>query len=425
MQNSLTGATGSAARPATSPRPAVNPDGPLAGIRVTDFSWVWAGPFGTSLLAMLGAEVIRIESRGRFDTMRRIRGAPPGEKLEQSVTYSDINFNKRSISLDMRRPEAKGIARRLIRISDVVAENFSPGALGRMGFGYEQVREIKPDIIMVSASAAGQTGPDRHNVGYATVFNAVSGMGALTGYPDSSPVDIRDGSDLRVANAAASATLAALIHRRRTGRGQHVDVSAQEVLSSLIGHDLLDYFLNQRAPTRQGNADPAYYPHDCYPCAGEDRWVSLVTDTSEEWAALAALIGRPEWAADPRFATVAGRRSAAAEIDAAIAAFTRSRTPDEAADAFQAAGVAAAPVPSNADIYADPHVAAREMIVEIDHPVMGPRKIVGVPWRLSRTPARLVRSAPLLGEDTHHVLHDLLGLREAEIAELDAAGVLK
>lgn len=424
QQRPIDNAGGSTSQPSRA-RPAVNPDGPLAGIRVADFGWVWAGPFGTSLLALLGAEVIRIESRGRFDNMRRIRGAPPGEQLEQSVTFSDINFNKRGISLDMRRPEAKEIARRLIQVSDVVAENFSPGALGRMGFGYDQVRAIKPDVVMVSASAAGQTGPDRHNVGYATVFNAVSGMGGLTGYPDSSPVDIRDGSDLRVANAAASAVLAALIHRRRTGQGQYIDISAQEVLSSLIGNDLLEYFLNRRVPTRQGNADPAYFPHECYPCAGEDRWVSVVVDTPEEWAALCALIGRPDWAADPRFATAEGRRSAVAEIDAAIAAFTRSRTPDEAAETFQAAGVAAAPVPASVDVYADPHVAAREMIVEVDHPVMGPRKIIGVPWRLSRTPARLVRSAPLLGEDTHHVLHDLLGLSEPEIADLDAAGVLR
>ncbi|HEX2172688.1 MAG TPA: CoA transferase, partial [Dehalococcoidia bacterium] len=400
------------------------PDGPLAGVRITDFSWVWAGPFSTSLLGFLGAEVIRLESRTRFDTMRRIRGAPPGEQLDQSVTFSDINFNKRSVRLDLRRPEAKEIVRRLVRISDAVAENFSPGVLDRMGFSYEALRAIRPDIILISVSAAGQTGPDQHHVGYATIFNAVSGMGGLTGYADSSPVDIRDGSDLRVANAAAAALIASLIHRRRTGQGQRIDLSAREVLSALIGNDLLEYFLNGRVPTRRGNADPAYFPHECYPCAGDDRWVSVVVGTLEEWSALCGLIGRPEWAADPRFATVEGRRAAAAAIDAAIAAFTRARTPAEAADALQAAGVAAAPVLSNADVYADAHVAAREMIVEADHPVMGPRKIVGVPWRLSRTPARLTRSAPLLGEDTHYVLRDLLGLPEAEIADLEAAGVL-
>ena len=421
MENGSDGYQPDVTRPGT-PHSSV---GPLAGVRITDFSWFWAGPYATTMLGLLGAEVIRIESRGRIDNMRRIRGAPPGDQLEQSLTFSDVNYNKRGITLDLRQPRAKAIVRRLIALSDVVVENFSPGVLDRMDFGYEALRAIRPDIILVSVSAAGQTGPDRHHVGFATVFNAVSGMGALTGYPDSSPTDIRDGSDLRVANAAASAVLAALIHRRRTGRGQAVDLSAREALSALIGNDLLDYFFNQRVPTRQGNADPAYSPHDCYPCAGEDRWVSVAVVGWDEWAGLCRAIDRPGWAAEPRFGTIEGRRAASAEIDVAISAFTRQFEPAEAAACLQAAGVPAAPVMSSADVFADPHVAAREMIVEVTHPVMGTRRVIGVPWRLSRTPAKITRAAPLLGEDNAYVLGDLLGLSEAEIADLEAAGVLR
>jgi benzylsuccinate CoA-transferase BbsF subunit len=397
--------------------------GPLAGVRIADFTWAWAGPQGTLLLSMLGAEVIKIESRVRLDHARVISlmiGDVRGG-IDESPFFNDLNLGKLSVTLNLRTEEARDVARRLVAVSDVVTANMRPGVLDRMGLGYEDLREVKPDIIVLSSSAVGSTGPERFNTGYAPTFAAMSGVVDYTGYPDEAPTLLSGSVDLRVGTMAAFAVLAALHHKQRTGEGQHIDLSSTEVMSAMMGEAFLEYSMTGRVPERTGNRDSAMAPHGCYRCRGEPRWITIAVGDEAEWAGLRSVLGDPELA-DEAFAGPLERWENQDRLDEIIGRWTRERSADEAVTRLQRAGVPSMPVHNGATLAADPHIRERGVLETVDHPKLGERIVVGPPWKIEG--AGLRRASPLIGEHNQYVLQEILGLSQEEIERLEKADAL-
>lgn len=398
---------------------------PLAGIRIVDFTWAWAGPQATLLLGMLGAEVIKIESRARLDhtRVRSLMAGPTLASPDHSVIFAELNVNKLSLTLNLTHSTAVEIIKRLVKISDVVAENMRPGVLERLGLGYEALRAVKPDIIMLSSSAVGSTGPERTYVGYAPTFAAMSGIAHITGPAEGPPTPLSGAIDLRVGTTSAFAILAALYHRARTGQGQYIDLSSTEAISAMIGDTFLEYAMNRRSPGRAGNRDRTMAPHNCYPCAEDDRWVTIAVATDDEWRALRSVIADPRLE-DERFADGYGRWLYQEELDQIISEWTASRSPQEITQTLQAVGVAALPVHNGRSLVEDPQLRERGLMEWVEHPLAGRRLMAGPPWRFSKTPASIRQRAPLLGEHNHYVLNELLGLSEEEIQRLEEEGVI-
>ena len=394
---------------------------PLQGVRVADFTLHAAGPFCAHLLSLLGAECIKIETAGRPDIFRK---AHPVYGRMGAATYDQVASNKLSVQINLKQVRGVELAKRLVAVSDIVAESFRPGVMDRLGLNYEALKAVKEDIVMVSVSASGQTGPERRYAGYAPLFGAAGGLGTLTGYEDGPPTEIRHVMDHSTGLTAAMAVLAAYLHKKRTGRGQHVDVAAREVACSFIGDALLRFAATGVAPRRAGNDAPGLAPHNVYPCAGEDQWVSIVVGSEEEWCALAHAAQHKQWLSDERFATPASRYAHRRELDQLIATWTSKCTREEITSGLQAAGVAAFPSCTAADIAHDPHLIERGTIRAMTGPDGETRNVVGPPWRFSSTPAALERWTPKLGEHNEYVFGELLGLSRAEISTLVAEEVL-
>ncbi len=407
------------------PGAGANGAGPLTGTRVTDFTWAWAGPHATLLLAMLGAEVIKIESRTRLDhsRVRSLMGGTTQGGPDASPLFNDLNLNKCSLTLNLREERSREIVRTLVAKSDAVLQNMRPGVLDRLGLGYDDLRAVKPDIIMLSSSAVGATGPERTYAGYAPTFASLSGMAHITGHPDLPPLPLSGSVDLRVGTAAAFATLAALYHRERTGEGQHIDLSSTEVMSSMMGEFFLGYEMNGRIPERMGNRDTTMAPHNCYRCRDEGRWVTIAVGSEEEWEALKHTLGDPALE-EEGFADPASRWRNQAHLDPVIERWTTQREVAEVVKILQAAGVAALPVNSGAQISSDPHVQELEILQSLEHPVLGERLVVRAPWTFSHASIGVRSPAPLLGEHNHYVLAEILGMSQSEIDQLETDGVL-
>ncbi|MGD0115526.1 MAG: CoA transferase [Dehalococcoidia bacterium] len=403
---------------------------PLEGVRVVDMTWVWAGPFCSMLLGALGAEVIKIESRDRLDFFRRYviwplaDAAPTDLGTEESMMFLVANQSKLSVTLNLARPEGMDLLRRLIAVSDVVVENMRPGAMERMGLGYEALSRIRPGIIMLSSSARGGEGPESSYAGYAAVNHAVGGGTYITGYPDGPPAHAVGDVDIMNATAAAFAIVAALHHRRQTGEGQFIDYSQCEGVTSLLGEVLLDFQMTGRIPGRKGNSDELMAPHNVYPCWGIDRWLAVAVETDAEFAALCGVMEMPQLAGDARFADAASRKRNEAKLDEIVAAWTRRQDRDHAANRLGAAGIAAAPARDGQDLFHDPHLRERGAFVEVERPDgSGKYELVGMPWKMSSCEPRLKR-APTLGEHNTHVLEKVLGLTPPEIERLEREGVI-
>jgi len=394
---------------------------PLAGVRVADFTLHAAGPFAAHMLSLLGAEVIKIESSRRPDIFRRPH--PVYGRLEVA-TFDQVAANKLSLTLDLKHPEGAALAKRLVAVSDVVAESFRPGVMDRLGLDYESLKAVKSDIVMVSVSASGQDGPERGYAGYAPLFGAAGGLGTLTGYVDGPPVEIRHVMDHSTGLTAAAGVMAALFRQRVSGEGQHVDVAAREVASSLIGDAMVLYAATKREPRRLGNADPDMAPHGVYRAKGDDSWVAIAVRTEDEWRALAEAIDAEKWTDDPRFSTRLARQENAVELDRLIEAWTRKRDANDVADRLQAAGVAASPSLDARQIVESPHLRARGTIVDLERSSGERRAVVGPLWRFSKTPACIRRWTPELGEHNEYVLGELLGLDTGEIRRLVDEGVV-
>lgn len=394
---------------------------PLRGVRVADFTLHAAGPYCAHLLSLLGAECIKIETAERPDIFRKPH--PVYGRLG-AATFDQVASNKLSIRLNLKQARGLELAKQLVGVSDIVAESFRPGVMERLGLNYEALKGVKPDIVMVSVSASGQTGPERGYAGYAPLFGAAGGLGTLTGYDDGPPTEIRHVMDHSSGLTAAMATLAAYLRKKRTGLGQHVDVSAREVACGFIGDALLQFAATGVAPHRTGNDAPQSAPHNVYPCEGEDNWVSIVVSTDDEWRAFAYALGRTDWLSDPGYASSQTRWSHRRQLDTEIGAWTRTRNREEVTRQLQAAGVAAFPSYTAADIAGDPHLKARGIIQGMTGPKGESRDVVGPPWLFSRTPAKIGRWTPELGEHNDYVFGELLGLPRQEIEELVQAKVI-
>ena len=400
---------------------------PLSGIRVADFTWVWAGPFCTLQLAHLGAEVIRVESSLRPCVTRLLPPWPNGEPgVNRSGYFNQYNQGKLSLALDLKHPGGIAVAKDLVRVSDVVCENFAFGVMDRLGLGYDALRSVRPDIIMISMSGYGATGPEREYVSYGPAQVPLSGLSSLTGYRGSPPMHVGISyGDPTAGLHAAVATLAALWHREQTGEGQWIDLSQWETTICMIPEAIMEYAWHGTQPERNGNRDPWMVPHGIFRCAGEQRWVAVVARDDAEWQRLARAIGRNDLAEDPELATLSGRRQAVERIEQAIEEWTLQRTPMEVTQVLQAAGVRAFPCYDSRDLAEDEHLREEGFFVELEHPEVGRKLHLGIPWRMSGTPCSVTRPAPLLGEHTEFVLRNVLGYDDERIQNLLASGALR
>jgi crotonobetainyl-CoA:carnitine CoA-transferase CaiB-like acyl-CoA transferase len=393
---------------------------PLAGVRIADFTLHAAGPFCTHMLSQLGAECIKVETALRPDIFRKPH---PVYGRMGPASFDQVASNKLSVRINLKVPKGIELAKRLVGVSDIAAESFRPGVLKRLGLGYEALKAVKQDIVLLSVSASGQSGPDSHFAGYAPLFGAWGALGTLTGYADGPPVEIRHVMDHTVGLNAAMAAVAALHRRRATGQGAHVDVAAREVASSLIGEALLMAAAGLK-PRRMGNDHPAMAPHGVYPAKGEDRWVSIAVKDDAQWHALAGVMGRAELALDARFAAAAARRERQAELDALVGAWTVTQEANAAAEKLQAAGVPAHASWTARELVEDAHLRQRGAIVDVAEPDGKARAAVGAPVHMSKGKVGIDRGTPQLGEHEAYVFGELLGLSQAQRQALVDEGVI-
>lgn len=397
---------------------------PLAGIRVLDFCWMIAGPLTTRLLADLGAEVLKVESLARVDRIREVGVQPPGTMSpETNGVFHDCNANKKSISLNLGSARGIEIAKELARHVDVVTSNFTPDRMDRWGLGYDDLRQVKEDIIVASLPVMGSEGP---RSGWRAVGNgviAMSGLNAHTGFPERAPVGLGTlHSDFTSPYLAALQIMASIYHRNRTGEGQFIELAQYEATVHLLDTEPLEALINGEDPGRIGNRSAVMAPHGVFPCAGDDRWIAIAARTDDEWRALCRVLGLDELERRADLAQVDGRLAASAQIEAAIAARTAGLDRWMLAEALQAAGVPASPVEDVGDLVgSDP---MREgFLEEINYPEGMTMLLQHEPvtWNGERFP---LSRAPFMGEHTARVLEELLGMDADEIADLAAAGVL-
>jgi benzylsuccinate CoA-transferase BbsF subunit len=396
----------------------------LEGLKVADFSWVLAGPLVTKHLADYGATVVRIESQKRLDIMRATlpyKDGRPG--IDRSGYYAFYNSNKYDIALDLTHSMGKEIARKLVAWSDIVVENFAPGTMEHLGFGYGELKNIKPDIIMLRLSNQGQTGPYSRYASLGNQLNALSGFVHLTGWPDRDCLSLPLAySDYFCPWLAVSALLAAVDYRERTGAGQMIDISQFEASLQFIGPYLLECSANGTQEQRRGNSHPYAAPHGAYRCQGDDRWCTIAVLNNIQWQSFCQAIGNPAWTRESRFATMMDRKMNEEELNKLVEMWTSERTAEDVMEIMQSHGVAAGLVKNARDIYEDPQLKERNHLWLLDHREMGPFSHLAQPSKLSRTPARPKMPAPCLGEHTEYVCTRLLGISDDEFVRLVAAG---
>lgn len=391
---------------------------PLEGYRVLDFGWNWAGPQAAQMIADMGAEVIKVESRTRQDIMRLM--------TYLKHFFRQNNRSKMSVTVDLKQSEGVDLLKRLVKISDVVLDNFSAGIMEKLGLGYEVLKEVNPGIICISMSMAGQHGPQRDMKGFASIATGYAGLEGLIGYPGEGSLGLMSFGygDVNMAIQGVYSVLAALYCREQTGRGQFIDLSQIEATIATMGEPILDYFLNRRVAEPRGNHHPEMAPHGNYPAAGEDEWVSIAVASDEEWKSFVNAIGCPGWAGEKRFQTVKSRLQNRKALDELVSQWTRQYTRYEVAEVLQKSGVAAAPVLGIEDGDDDPQLQSREISRELDHPDYSVGTLYATPWKLSDTPGGIDRLTPKLGEHNEYVYKELLGISDEEFDHLVEAGVI-
>ena len=409
---------------------------PLKNYRILDLSRIWAGPYCTKLMADMGAEVIKLESLSVYDSHRGpVNPAPgiaaypdsdPGEQpWNRNGWFNCLHMNKYGVSLELTGDEGRRVFDQLVSISDVLIENFRQGSLARLGYDYETLRRLRPDLIYVSMPAFGNNGPWQKYVAYGIGQEQLSGMAHMTGYRDEGPMKsgINHGDPITGAHAAG-VVLAALRRRRRTGKGMFIDVSQQESAVSLIGGEVLAYQVGGEEPERMGNHSPHFAPHNAYQCAGEDRWVTIAVSNDAQWRSLAEVISGPELAAEQDFATGADRLQRQDRLDRLISEWAADKGPYEISHLLQQVGVPASPVMRGPDLLEDPHYQARGTFVEVDHKQVGPKMYPGIPFKMSATPGEVRWAAPALGQHNRLVYGEVLGMTGDEIDRLEERGVI-
>lgn len=398
----------------------------LSSLRVLDFTWVGAGALTTRTLAEHGADVIKIESSTHIDSLRT--GPPfasgrPG--INRSGYFAERNANKRSVTIDLKTDKGLQLVRELAKSADIIANNFRPGVMERLGIGYEEMSAINPSVIYLTMSMQGSNGPESAYLGYGITIAALAGITYLSAEPGRYPVGTGTHYPDHVPNPshAVFAVLAALRHRRRTGQGQLIEVAQTEPTVAAIGPAIMEWTANQVEASPIGNRHPVWSPHGLYPCRGEDRWIAIAARSDAEWSALVRAL---DLEAPPEWDDESVRRRSADEVDSCLANATKQWDVQELVGILQGAGLPAGAVQNAQDLIVDdPQLRHREHWRYLEHPEMG-RSLYGVsPFRLSSTPGELSRAAPLLGEHTDEVLRDVLGLSTESIAELSASGVLR
>ncbi len=413
-------------RPRPSPPLDHNPL-PLAGLRVIDLTMFWAGPLVGHFLALLGADVIKVESIQRPDGIRFASTQQPTAEhcWEWSAMFHGINAGKRGITLDLSRPRGLALAKALIAKADALVENFSPRVLDNLGLHYDELAREHPELIVLRMPAFGLDGPWRDRTGFAQTMEQISGLAWVTGFADGPPVIPRGPCDPLAGLHAVLAFLVALEHRRRSGQGQLVESVMVEAALNAAAEQVLEWQAYGALLGRAGNRGPVAAPQNLYACQGEEQWLALAVVTDVQWLALVELLARPAWAIDPALATATGRRARHAQIDTELSRWCATQERDTLVEALLGSGIPAAPLTHPRDVTHNPQIRARGFLQSLAHPVTGTHELPGLPMRFSMLGARWYRTpAPTLGEHTEEVLRDLLGLDTVEIGRLRADGII-
>jgi benzylsuccinate CoA-transferase BbsF subunit len=397
------------------------------GVKVVEFAWLVVGSFIDSFLANHGATVIKVESSARPDTLRTtppFQGNKPG--LNRSGWFAKYNPNKYGISLNLNNPKAHGIVEKLIKCGDVVSESFAPGVMDKLGLSYEEIAKIKPDIIMISASAQGQTGPRARLPSYGMHLSSLAGFVYLTNWPDREPAMVYGAyTDFIAPYFGATALAATLDYRRRTGKGQYIDLSQYQCAVHFLSPIILDYEVNRRVNERMGNRCPYAAPHGIYRCRGEDEWCVIAVFTDEEWEAFCRVLDHPRWTENPKFHSLMKRKQNEDELDQLVEEWTCKYLAEEAMDRMQRAGVPAGAVRDNEGLYRDPQLNYRHHFMQLNHPEMGIYTTESLPFSLSSTPPEIERASPCLGQDNYYVYTELLGMSDDEFIQYTEEGVFE
>ena len=396
------------------------------GIKVADFSWVGVGPLVGRELAEHGATVIRIESHRRPDPLRANAPMRDGKAgIDRSAFGAAYNTQKLGMSLDLTRPRAREVARRLFAWADVALDGFTPGTMKKLGLDYEEAKKVKPNIIYCSTCQMGQQGPLATFGGYGAFGVAYAGFSYITGWPDREPNYLFNNHGDFVATWYLSiALIGALVYRHQTGKGMFLDQAQVEGGATFLGPLALDCVVNGRIAQRVGNYDPYAAPHAAYPCLGDDRWVNITVSTEAEWQAFCRVMGEPGWAKDPRFATARGRKEHEEELDRLIGEWTKDYHEFEVMARLQASGVPAGVVETSEDLFNDPQLKHRQHFRFLQHKAIGRMACHAPAYILSKTPNYIWKAPNCLGEDNEYVYKQLLGYSDDEVADLLIDGVI-
>ena len=408
----------------------------LNGLRILDLTQVAVGPYSTMLLGFMGAEVIKVESCSRMDISRGgARPAPgagrvypggePGENpWNRAAHHVHRNINKLSVTLDLTSARGKELFLSLVKVCDVLAENYRASVMDRLGLGYEAVSKVNPQIVYLKISSQGATGPEKDYGSLGSTLEQTAGLASITGYEDGIPLMTNETfPDPVVGILSVGALMAALRRRRRTGEGTLVDVSQREATVTMLGEAILDYSVSGRVAVPMANRHPGMAPHGVYPCQGDDMWVAVSVSSDEEWKGLCRAIGRPDLAQNAKLDTTSGRLQNQEELDRELSAWTQERDHYQVMHMLQAHGVPAGAVLKGGETINDPHLEARGFWDVVEHLEAGAYKQVTTPWILSKNPREKAVAAPGLGEHNDYVLGELLGLSEGEMQALEEAGI--
>ncbi len=400
----------------------------FADLKIVAFSWAMVGPLTIKFFADYGATVVRVETSKRpcvTRTSAPFKDRKPG--LNRSGYFNHFGSNMMSLSLNMNHPKGLGIAKELIAQADVVMDNFTPGVMDRWGLGYEELKKIKPDIIMVRQNGFGAEGQYKNLAAFGMTLAAIAGIPNFIGWPDRGPLPVGVGAytDCISPRFASAALIAALDYREKTGKGQLIDLAQFETAIYFVLPGVLDYAVNKREPQRTANAVAYAAPHNVYPCKGEERWCTVAVFDDQQWAQLCKVMGKAEYSADPRFDTMQHRKENEAEVDALVKAWTVNHTAEEAMSLLQDAGVPAGIVSNAKDVYSDPQLRHRGLFWPLEHSEMGTFTQLGASFTMSKTPAKAYMPSPCLGEHNEYVMTKLLGKTDEEFVELLVDGVLE
>jgi len=379
-------------------------------------------PDAAKILGELGANVIKIESSDNLDFMRTIAA-----EKNSSAGFNESNRNKRSFGANLKSEKGREIVKQIIKKADVVAENFRGGVVKNLGLDYENIRKVNPEIIYISSQGFGGGGPHSDYPAYGPMLSSASGMLSMWKHPQD-PYPVGSNSPLPDHMASKQVVIAILIaldYKRRTGKGQFIDMAQTEVAAALIGEHYLEYTMNKREPQPKGNRCSFAAPHGCYPCTGVDNWVAVSVFTDDEWVNFGKAIGSPAWTRDPKFADTSGRLQHVDELDKLMVEWTADREAYEVMETLQKAGVAAGVVQRAPDTMKDPQIAFDKALIELEHPVVGKRLYPNIPFKLSETPPVLSRAAPMLGQHTDEICSELLGISNEDISKLKAEKILE